>query len=257
VKSAAPNAPSRVIPPSPVMSFQSFTDVQKSRQGIDKSALTIEQRRRLQLKQYKETLLALADPKLVNDDHLMRLMSTGFGQSIGPYMRAVFPPQVTGTLQPHGIHVPKEYRLDVTTVDVKELPTPPHDWRDSQVRCGESFLIHPLEGPRIEEGEYFFPRSFKRAAYSSTGHPACHKHWLQDSGPYFEDFSGAFRSGGSRARSDPHAADGGRECESADSHEDTEFWQQESKQFLDKAVAQLRQMGGQRNPAFDRPQNEW
>ncbi len=136
------------------MSFHSLTDVQKSKQGIDHGALTVDQKRRLLLKQHKETLLALADPKLVSDDDLRRLMQTGFGKSIGPFTRAIFPPQVTGVLQPHSMHVPREYRLDLTTVAVRDLPTPPHDWRDHQARCGNCTMTHSYEGPRIEQGKF-------------------------------------------------------------------------------------------------------
>ncbi len=62
-------------------------------------SLSENEKRRLMMKRYKEWLLVISDQKLTPDADLQRLMETGFASSIGPYMRALFPPEVTNSLQ--------------------------------------------------------------------------------------------------------------------------------------------------------------
>ena len=68
------------------------------KRGIDETKLSIDQQRRLQLKAIKDMLLIVADKSATSDAEVQRLMTTGFASSIGPYMRAMFPPAVATAL---------------------------------------------------------------------------------------------------------------------------------------------------------------
>ena len=127
----------------PIVTLQ---DVNQGKKGADGGAneLTKDQQQRHILKELKAFFLACADPKQVTDHELENLMQTEFGQSIGPCMRAVFPPQVTSLLQ-HPSPIPVQYRCELTADEMKAVkdapdvlsPAPPHDYRDNFVTCME------------------------------------------------------------------------------------------------------------------------
>ncbi len=153
--------------------FTSFSDLAKKQANAGKTDYTPAELRRVVLAESSAALLALSDSKIVSDADLMRLMQTGFGPSIGPYMRALFPPQVNPA---NPMDVPPAYREALTAAEeaaaIAEagdaaLSAPPHDFRDKTVRCGD-LMFEPVGRPYIGKGDDGF-----------------HKHWFQDSGPYF------------------------------------------------------------------------
>jgi hypothetical protein len=97
-------------------------------------SLSESEKRRLMIKLYKEWLLVISDQSLTPDADLQRLMETGFASSIGPYMRALFPPEVTNSLQ---LHLPVIEPRVRASLDPQEeaaafaisMPAPPHDLR--------------------------------------------------------------------------------------------------------------------------------
>ena len=171
--------------------FTSFSDLAKKQANARKTdKYTPAELRRVVLAESSAALLALSDSKIVSDADLSRLMQTGFGLSIGPYMRALFPPQVNPA-NPMDV-VPPAYREaaaekaaaiaeagDAASAQAAEeaaaiaeagdaaLPAPPHDFRDKTVRCGD-LMFEPVGRPYIGKGDDGY-----------------HKHWFQVSGPYF------------------------------------------------------------------------
>ena len=149
-----------------------FSDLAKKQPNARKADCTPAEMRRILLADSSAALLALSDSKIVSDAELTRLMQTRFGQSIGPYMRALFPPQVNCG---NPVDVPPAYREALTAAEeavaVAEagdaaFPAPPHDRRDEFVRCGDLMFEPGLP-------------------YIGRGDDGYHKHWFQNSGQYF------------------------------------------------------------------------
>jgi hypothetical protein len=130
------------------MSFHSFDYVDKKNPGgfVDRQSLSEKEHRRFCLKHYKEWLLLLADRTLTSDADLQRLMQTEFAKSIGPRMRALFPPLVTSALQPLTT-LEQQYRVKLNPDEEREaiaatLLPPPHDLRDTEVVVGAMHNLH-------------------------------------------------------------------------------------------------------------------
>jgi len=98
--------------------------------SVQFESLSENDRRRLMIKTYKEWLLVLSDQKLTPDADLQRLMETSFASSIGPYMRALFPPEVTNSLQQLLPVIEPQYRAsldpqeEAAAIATSMLPTP-------------------------------------------------------------------------------------------------------------------------------------
>lgn len=102
--------------------------------SVQFESLSENEKRRLMIKTYKEWLLVLSDQKLTPDADLQRLMETSFASSIGPYMRALFPPEVTNSLQQHLPVIEPQYRASLDPQEVAaaiatSMPPLPQDLR--------------------------------------------------------------------------------------------------------------------------------
>ena len=178
---------------------------------IDVPSLPKEQQRRMKLKYMKDMLLTIADKSMVSDADLQRLMQTGFGNSIGPHMRALFPPVVTNALH-LPMHAP-EYQAKLSPGEyesamAKPLPLPSHHvMKDLECTVGRVHTL--LQEPRIMHGtsrsimkssfvlyrccyalldDKTLPSFLVLPSLHPAGDPRFGKHWFQDAGPYFEDF---------------------------------------------------------------------
>jgi hypothetical protein len=126
----------------------------QEKKGIDFSSLSKQQQRRMILKSMKEMMLTIADKTMVSDADLQRLMQTGFANSIGPHMRALFPPVVTNALH-FPMHAP-EYQAKLSPAEyesalAKPLPLPPHhEMKDLQCTVGTPHTLH--QEPQINRG---------------------------------------------------------------------------------------------------------
>ena len=239
-----------------------FADLAKKQPNARKTGYTPDELRRQVLKEQSAALLALSDSKIVSDAELMRLMQTRFGQSIGPYMRALFPPQVNCG---NPVDVPPAYREALTAAEeavaVAEagdaaFPAPPHDCRDMFVRCGDLFATetYGLDLPQI-----------------GRGNDGYHKHWFQNSGPYFGEGSYFNEEEQKRAFFDERRAYSSRPSqpsrEEAGKDQDSKFWSDEFMTYMSQLASQLsaqsdvssggRARFGGYNSDFDQPQNTY
>jgi hypothetical protein len=219
----------------------SLDDVNKGKKGGDglvPAGASKEQTCRHELNCLRSILLACADPKQVTDQELRTLMLTEFGRSIGPYMRAVFPPQVTSVLQ-HAAPVPPQYRLELTeeekqaAIDAPDVPSPapPHDFRDFVVRRGGELVSQPQQLSLI-----FLIPNF--TGLSGLGNQP---HWFKSSGPYFGD---------------PFTAAAG-DAPGAARDRDILFWTNEWLKQMESSFAPVKVPRTDHNPSYHQPQNEY
>jgi hypothetical protein len=225
----------RFLPALAMSNLFSLDDVTKGKKAGGEVGLTNEQTYRHGLKCVKTLLLAYADPKHVSDQELRYIMSTEFGRCIGPYMRAVFPPQVTSVLQ-HPAPVPQQYRLELTEAEKRAaiaapddlpLPAPPHDCRDFFVTRG---------GEPISKLQHL-SLIFSIPNFTGKSGLANQPHWFKNSGPYFGDsFTGTGGAGGAQG--------------------DRDFWRLEMLMMTASSFAPGASHMDH-NPSYHQPQNEY